>query len=160
MFAALPNVISLCSVETDPAWHARIGEALRRLNGGEKKTTLIYHDLDARGNWGRPGGRATLKEKASYSGVLSAHSGEHQFDLVFIDGRFRVACCLKCFSTIGPSTLIAFDDFLDRPKYWVVLRYFEVVDESEDKRMVILAKKTDVPTVPDDLIKKYEQIPD
>ena len=38
---------------------------------------------------------------------------EHQssIDFVFIDGRFRVACCLKCYDIINNNCLIAFDDF-------------------------------------------------
>jgi len=75
---------------------------------------------------------------------------------VFIDGRFRVACCLKCFDVIKPECLIAFDDFLDRPHYHVVLQYYDIVDKTKDNRMVILKKKKNVRAVPESLIKKYE----
>ena len=37
---------------------------------------------------------------------------QDSIDLVFIDGRFRVACCLKCYDIINDNCLIGFDDFL------------------------------------------------
>jgi predicted O-methyltransferase YrrM len=82
---------------------------------------------------------------------------QESIDLVFIDGRFRVACCLKCFEIIKDSCLIVYDDFLNRPEYHIVLRYFDIIDKTIDNRMVILKKKTNV-TVPKELIEKYELI--
>jgi hypothetical protein len=82
-----------------------------------------------------------------------------KIDLVMIDGRFRVACCLKCFDIINDGCFIAFDDFLNRKKYHIILVYYEIVEKTEDKRMVILRKKKNI-SIPDELIKKYELIPD
>jgi len=71
-----------------------------------------------------------------------------------IDGRFRVACCLKCFDAIRDDCLIAFDDFLDRRQYHIVLNYYEIVEKTSDNRMVILKKKGG--PVDPALIAKYE----
>lgn len=79
-------------------------------------------------------------------------------DLVFIDGRFRVACCLKCYDVIKDDCLIAFDDFLNRPHYHVVLEYFDIIEKTQDNVMVILRKKKDR-NIPKKLIKEYEQNP-
>jgi hypothetical protein len=78
-------------------------------------------------------------------------------DLVFIDGRFRVACCLKCYNIINNNCVIAFDDFLNRENYHVVLDYFDIEEKTEDNRMVILSKKKNK-VVPEELIRKYELI--
>ena len=75
-----------------------------------------------------------------------------------IDGRFRVACCLKCFDVIGSDCVIAFDDFLDRPQYHVVLQFYEVIEKTIDKRMVILKKKALENGPSKELIEKYEKI--
>lgn len=93
----------------------------------------------------------------SYNNHLRDLSKDEQnnIDLVMIDGRFRVACCLKCYNIISDICLIVFDDFLDREQYHVVLKYFEIIDKTIDKRMVILKKKKHV-VMSDDLIKKYE----
>ncbi len=76
-----------------------------------------------------------------------------KIDLILIDGRFRVACCLKCHKMINDNCLIAFDDFLDREYYHVVLDYYEIIDKV-DERMVILRKKYIEPS--EDLINQYE----
>jgi hypothetical protein len=83
-------------------------------------------------------------------------SQQKRIDFILIDGRFRVACCLKCFDIINSNCLIAFDDFLDRPQYHVILDYYDIVDKTIDNRMVILQKKKSINFVPKDLIDKYE----
>ena len=83
-----------------------------------------------------------------------------KIDLVLVDGRFRVACSLKCFAIIKPDCLIAFDDFLKRPQYHIVLDYYNIVEKTKDNSMVILQKKGDVSYIAEDIIKKYELIAD
>lgn len=81
----------------------------------------------------------------------------NEIDLIFIDGRFRVACCLKCHDIINDDCLIAFDDFLNRQKYHIVLTYFDIIEKTNDNIMVILKKKTNL-KVPKEIIEKYELI--
>ena len=100
--------------------------------------------MDTKPNtWGKPGKNATNIQKINYSNQITKLSKEEQdsIDLVFIDGRFRVACCLKCYDIIKDTCLIAFDDFLDRPQYHIVLEYFDIIEKTKDNRMVILKKK-------------------
>ena len=81
---------------------------------------------------------------------------QQSIDLLLIDGRFRVACCLKCYDIINDECFIAFDDFLCRPYYHIVLDYFDIVEQNTtDDRMVILKKKKNV-IVPKELLEKYE----
>lgn len=77
-------------------------------------------------------------------------------DLILIDGRFRVACCLHCYNIIDKNTCIIFDDFLNRPEYHIVLDYYDIIEKTSDNIMVILKKKDrDPPSV--DLKSKYER---
>jgi len=62
---------------------------------------------------------------------------------------------LKCYDIIKDDCLIVFDDFLDRPKYHIVLDFFDIVEQTLDNRMVILKKKTNV-NIPQELIEEYE----
>ena len=98
-----------------------------------------------------------IYKKKNYSNQITKLSKKEQesIDLVFIDGRFRVACCLKCYDIIKDDCLIAFDDFLTRPDYDIVLEYFDIIEKTEDERMVILKKKRNV-TISKELIEKYE----
>jgi hypothetical protein len=96
--------------------------------------------MDAQPNtWGSPGKKSTPAQRINYSThIRTLKKGEQkEIDLVLIDGRFRVACCLKCFDVITQDCFIAFDDFLDRPFYHIVLKYFDIVEQTTDKRMAI-----------------------
>jgi hypothetical protein len=64
---------------------------------------------------------------------------------------------LKCYDIIRDNCLIAFDDFLDRQYYHIVLEYFDIVERTQDNRMVILKKKNNV-NIPKEIIEKYELI--
>ena len=111
--------------------------------------------------WGNPGKDCTDEQKINYSNHMRKLNQEdnRRIDFVFIDGRFRVACCLKCHDIIQDNCLIAFDDFLNRPQYHIVLQYFMIVEKTNDNRMVILKKRNNV-TVPNHIIEKYELIKD
>jgi hypothetical protein len=63
--------------------------------------------------WGHPGIDSTKEERAKYSNVICELDKEivDKIDLILIDGRFRVACALKCFSKIKNDCFIIFDDF-------------------------------------------------
>lgn len=150
------NITKIYTVESDKEWQNK----LKKFNNN--KIVFIYNEMDTRPNtWGRPGKKATPLQKINYSNHIRKLSKKERnsIDLVMIDGRFRVACCLKCFDIIRNDCLIAFDDFLTRKDYHIVLNYFDIVEKTSDERMVILRKKTNV-SVPQDLIKKFELIAD
>ena len=150
------NIDKIYSVESDKTWQIILQEKVNRPN-----ITYIYNEMDAiPNNWGHPGAKSTEAQRINYSNQLRHISKEDQknIDLVFIDGRFRVACCLKCFDIINDDCLIAFDDFLDRPAYHIVLNYYDIIEKTIDNRMVILRKKKEVKSIPVKLIKKYELI--
>ena len=116
----------------------------------------MHIDINAIGTlWGRPGPKSTLNDWKKYSEAI-CDTNLPKIDFVLIDGRFRVACCLKCFGALDENALIAFDDFLNRPSYHVVLNYFEIIEQTADKRMVILKKRVcNPPNL--ELIEKYEK---
>lgn len=146
------NLQRIICVESDLAWIDKI----KAFIGVDDRLTYLHIDIKARGTlWGRPGPGSTLDDWKKYSEAICDYKGLN-IDFVLIDGRFRVACCLKCFGTLDDNALIAFDDFLDRPSYHVVLNYFEVIEKTADKRMVILKKRhTSPPSL--ELIEKYEK---
>jgi hypothetical protein len=149
------NIKEIYSVESDRVWYDKV-----KKNITHPKFNYIYSEMNTiPNNWGNPGKNVTKIQKINYSNHMRKLSKKEQesIDLVFIDGRFRVACCLKCFEIIKDSCLIVYDDFLNRPEYHIVLRYFDIIDKTIDNRMVILKKKTNV-TVPKELIEKYELI--
>ena len=95
---------------------------------------------------GHPGINATDEQKINYSNHIRKLSKLEQgkIDLILIDGRFRVSCCLKCFDIINENTHILFDDFMNRPEYHIVLKYFDIIEKTNDNCMVCLKKKSDI----------------
>lgn len=151
------NINKIYSVESDIHWIEKVKQHI-----DPDKVTFFHNEMDTQPNTlGRPGGESTSAQRIKYSThIRTLNKGEQkEIDLVLIDGRFRVACCLKCFDVITQDCFIAFDDFLNRPAYHIVLNYFDIVEQTTDKRMVILQKKKSVTSIPTDIIKKYELIP-
>ena len=151
------NIKHIYSVESDLKWHNKMKNKINNEN-----ITYIFNEMDTLPNtWGHPGKNSTDIQKKNYSEHiknLSKHD-QNSIDLVLIDGRFRVACCLKCYDIIKNECVIAFDDFLDRPQYHIVLDYFDITKTATDGRMVILKKKNNI-SIPQELIEKYELIAD
>ena len=138
------NIEHVYSVESDPNWIKKLQSLILDSN----KCTFIYADICTNGYWGYPGKNATIDQRKNYSNVIC----DSNIDLVLIDGRFRVACALKCFKL---NCLILFDDFLNRPYYHIILQFYDIVERG--KIMVCLIKKNvDPPS--SDLIEKYELI--
>jgi hypothetical protein len=152
------NINKIYSVESDKEWQNKLEQIIQSGN-----VTYFFNEMDTRPNtWGYPGANSNTLQHKNYSDHIRNISKEEQenIDLVFIDGRFRVACCLKCFDVINSECFIAFDDFLNRKEYHIVLNFYNIIERTSDNRMVILQKKKNVSTIPEHLIKKYELIMD
>ena len=168
------NIKKIYSVESDVTWQNKLKHLLTTDNkdnfclwkNRQKHTVnnsninFLFTEMNTQpNNFGYPGKNASDLQKKNYSNHMINLNKEHQssIDFVFIDGRFRVACCLKCYDIINNNCLIAFDDFLNRPQYHIVLEYFDIVEKTIDNRMVILKKKANV-NIPKEVIEKYELI--
>lgn len=150
------NLRSIISVESDVGWHMQLLTQIKRKEHIQFKLV----DLKSKPNtWGRPGPDSTQKEWRTYSDVVRTLDADTQLDLVLIDGRFRVACCLKCFEVVSSECRIVFDDFLTRPYYHVILEFYDIVEKTADECLVVLKKK-DVSPPPAELIARYELIAD
>jgi len=153
-----PNIQKIYTVESDKTWMNKLNSVIKN----NTKITYIYNEMGTKPHtWGYPCGRCLKTSLANYSEHIRNLTIEERsrINLVMVDGRFRVACCLKCFNVINDDCYVIFDDFLHRKKYHVILDYYDIVEKTEDKRMVVLRKKNNV-SIPAELIKKYEMIPD
>ena len=147
-----PNIREMHVVESDPDWLRRT----QALVSGR----VTFHFCDVRtvpNTGGGPGPLSTADECRAYSDKIYATPSS--VDFILIDGRFRVACALKCFHHIRRADcVVAFDDYLTRPQYHVVDRFYSTIDTC-NKRMVILRKR-DVAPPPADLVRYYECVRD
>ncbi len=155
------NINKIFSVESDLEWHNKLKEKI--IN--KSHINFIYNYMDTKPNtWGHPGVNSNKSQWINYSDQITLldKNTQNEIDLIMIDGRFRVACCLKSFNVINDNCLIVFDDFLNRPHYHIVLQYFDIIDKTQDNMMVILKKKHSIKDIqiPNEIIKKYELIKD
>ena len=149
------NIINIYSVESDIIWHNKLKNILKR------KTNIqyIYVEMNSLPDtYGYPGPTSTKDQYINYSNqIILLDKNSRAIDLILIDGRFRVACCLKCFDIIDMNCLILFDDFLNRSVYHIVLDYYDIVESTSNKRLVVLRKKSNC-SIPKEIIEEYELI--
>ena len=149
------NIKKIYSVESDIEWQTKLKSVIK----DHSKLEFIFAEMHSEPkSLGYPGKNSNHLQWRNYSNKILELSKEEQeqIDFIMIDGRFRVACCLKCFDVISENCIIAFDDFLNRSKYHVVLDYFDIIETTSDKRMVMLKKKKGINTVEKSVISKYE----
>ena len=148
------NIQQIYSVESDLSWHTTLKAKIPR----NANIEYLYADINTQPNtFGYPGGTCKVAQMREYSDKLLKR---YAADLVLINGRFRVACCLKAFNEIGSECLVAFDDFLDRPQYHIVLDYYDMIESTSDNSMAILRKKPDIPLIESRVRMAYETSPD
>jgi hypothetical protein len=152
------NIVKIYSVESDKTWLNKLNEQIQ-----SNKIVFLYNEMDTLPNTlGNPGPKSNKTQWINYSNQIRNLSKDEQskIDLLMIDGRFRVACCLNCFDIISSDCLIAFDDFLNRKQYHIILDYYDIIEKTNNNRMVILKKKINISSIPEDIKRKYELIRD
>lgn len=146
------NINTIYSIESDKEWHEKIKNTIPN----NSNIIYLFRDINTIPNtWGNPGPDCKDEQKKAYS--TFPHMKD-KCDLILIDGRFRVACCLKSFERISYECLIVFDDFIKRNHYHIVLDYYDIIDKTSDNSMVILRKKRNIEKVPTHVIEQYELI--
>lgn len=133
------------SVESSAAWvaHMRGYYAVRRAEQGGR-LRVVEVDIGPTAAWGRPTSDEHKDRFPQYSSSVFDIVEVSKLDTVLIDGRFRVACALQAALRlpIQNQVRIMFHDFWDRPKYHVVLKYFEPMFSVET--LAVMSVKTDI----------------
>ena len=128
------------SIESDSEWASKIQK--------ETRTEMNYINLGRTGGCGTP---VDFSKKHLWPTYSQHYSDE--FDLVLIDGRFRVACFLDICLKEG-TPIVLFHDFLNRPEYHVVLQFSTVVESIDTLVVLKINENLDINKV-QELYKKY-----
>lgn len=122
--AADIGVPVIVSVESDPDWLDAVDDKIKK-KSTRSETILLHSDIGPTREWGLPVDDAGWKNYPAYAldAWAQCRGRGLQPDLILIDGRFRVACCLATLLFAKPGARILFDDYLDRPDLMAVERF-------------------------------------
>lgn len=130
LHAVTRGVARIVSVESDPAWIARLrGNTEIVAAEKEGRLTLIHADVGPVTSYGAPADTSMSAKWPDYA-LAPWHSCSKP-DIVLVDGRFRVACIAQAALHCKRAALIAVHDFWKRPAYHEALRVLEWVSTVE-----------------------------
>ncbi len=153
---AARNNLEVYGVESDKLWvetlYKELGEYCK----------VSYIDIGPTKEWGYPINYENKNKFPDYHSAILQHA--EPFDLILIDGRFRVACTLNSVKQILVSqkninaTRIFIHDFWDRSEYHVVLEFLDLVDKVDTAGVFSVKDKVSLVRV-DFLLEKYKYTP-
>lgn len=117
-------------VENNSDWISVIQDSVEK-SGIPENLTLLYANIGLTGSYGMPVlGNYTrgLSKKGLIYVTLPFAAGEQnkQYDLVLIDGRWRVSCCLYCALMLSRDVTILLDDYEDNRRYEIIPEFFDI----------------------------------
>jgi hypothetical protein len=138
-----PNIQYIFSVESNQEWIDKVQE-LPIVKNRVDTQQIEFRVIDVNGNprsWGYPFNLDKKENWPVYSSQISKISSDKRPDLVFIDGRFRVACIVMSLLSCSDDTIICVHDFNDRPHYHYVNQFIDVLEKVDT--LIVFRKKTD-----------------
>ena len=121
----------ILTVESDPEWlrkiqtHPEIAKAV-----AQRRLFLTHADIGPVGDWGRPTGETRLKEWPRYY-ADPFFATDILFDLILIDGRFRVGCALAAAACAPETATVIIHDYELRSQYYLVEKFFDIEETLE-----------------------------
>jgi hypothetical protein len=116
------TVQNILSVDSDEKW---VSDITKEIITSDKKIYLEYCNIGDVGNWGVPRNMSHINNYWSYMTIPweIAKINKLNPDLILVDGRFRVACFLYSLLCAEPNSIILFDDYKERPEYFIVEKF-------------------------------------
>jgi hypothetical protein len=137
---------SVVAVDSDPNWvdaarrHPEIAEAI-----SAGRADIRHADIGPVAQWGHPSDPGHIRSWPGYIATAwDAWAQRNEMpDLIFVDGRFRVACCLSVAllaaadpGLTGVIRVLLHDVGPERPYYDEVLQFFDVVESVNTLRVM------------------------
>jgi len=139
------NVIA---VDTSQQW---VDEVVADNKANNERLVIKHVDLGAVGKWGNPIDFSKHLCFGEYTNFMWQQDTKP--NVVLVDGRFRVCCFLTSLKYADEGTCILFDDYTTRPKYHVVEKYVERVEECGRQCLFVVpsAEKIDFDSLEKDI---------
>lgn len=118
------DIKNVTSIESDSNWikYLEKWEFIKQ----EKRLKFRYINIGEVGFLGIPQDPKAKNLYPLYSSEIFKEN--NNFDFVFIDGRFRVACTIQTILNCNKNTTILIHDFNNREEYHYILKYLDIID--------------------------------
>jgi hypothetical protein len=138
LLAVQAGIRNIVAVDSDAKWVEEVRSSPMFASHVEQgRASLLYADIGPIERWGRPVDTTPVPKWTTYLTLPWQELDRRGLvpDLIFVDGRFRVACCFSIFLASvarlategGPRVLI--HDFTRRTAYHSVFTHFETVED-------------------------------
>jgi hypothetical protein len=115
----------IASVDTDIAWIEKLkANDLVKQAVASHRLHFIHVDLGPVAEWGVPSGESQIRSWPKYYTAPYLRY-DWEFDLILIDGRFRVPCLLTAASCAPEGCQVLVHDYGLRHNYSVAEKYFD-----------------------------------
>lgn len=139
-----PKLRKIMAVESDPVFLEKELRSDSDIRTAETAGRLefVLQDIGPMDEWGTLRDRSRAHTWPDY--VLSpfASNEAESFDLVLVDGRFRIACCLAVGLRL-PNANLWVHDYNTRPNYWILEDLFQVAESVDSLVRLERAKDFD-----------------
>ncbi|MDB5382164.1 MAG: hypothetical protein JWO26_1796 [Rhodospirillales bacterium] len=147
--SATPRVVA---VDSDAGWVAGVSQHPEIAAGLEAgRVSIVHAAIGPLSGWGRPADRSQIHHWPRYVSLPWKACREQGFrpDLIFIDGRFRVACAISA-AIMGlgdpawrERVRLVLHDYVGRQNKYRAILEFCAIEQAEDS-MIVLSLKPDI----------------
>lgn len=130
--------IEIVSVESSPRWAVEMDMLLTK---NRQRGSVSHVDLGPVSGWGYPESYSQRDKIINYVEFPFRVGGS--FELIYIDGVFRVASFLTSLIFAEPGTKIVFDDYNNRKPYHVVEEILRPASKKGKQALFIRPEKID-----------------
>lgn len=164
LFAATLGRKRIVSIDSDSSWVSTVADSIapfRKIS----KIDLIHCDIGPTGAWGAPVNHDMMANWPQYfQEPWRRFAAECAVpDLVYVDGRFRVACTLYSILRLYLAymssraseraiTRIMIHDFTNRPQYHKVIDYAQIVEQYNTLAVLELREHLSLTNLVSDLL--------
>lgn len=129
--------LNVTSIETDLLFIDQLNNELNNDQSFTNRYKLIHADIGNVKEWGAPANQDEIQKWLNYT-LYIWNKLQGNFDLILIDGRFRL--CISLPSLIYmPQAVFIFHDFTVRPHYSPLLKYIDTQDVVDS--MIVYRRK-------------------
>lgn len=161
IFSLINSLAKITSVDTNKAWLAFMNKYKIIRKNNNERLEILYVDIGKTKAWGYPVSEKDKNKFENFSREIFQNRDNSKYDLILIDGRFRVACTLQsiinCYENENLFLLI--HDYSLRENYKIVENFLDIVEY--EKTLFVFKVKPNIDlNILEELYDKYKYIAD